>query len=81
MIDFSTATHAYIARNKCGCVTAVCVDHPDLAKETAKDIAAYVRSGRTVERVAIEESRVMLRRCRCNEQAEPLSLFEEATNA
>jgi hypothetical protein len=41
----------YIAREKCGCITAVCVDEPQYAKQTAKDISDWVKEGRTVERV------------------------------
>lgn len=36
---------------------AVCVDKPEYAKETAKSIAGWVRSGATVERVSIQTAR------------------------
>jgi len=47
----------YIAREKCGCVTAVCVDEPQYAKFTAKDIASWVKDGRIVERVTGDYAR------------------------
>lgn len=42
---------AYIAREKCGCVTGATIDNPQHRKEVAKDVAAWVRDGRIVERV------------------------------
>ena len=41
----------YIAKEKCGCVTGACVDDPQFAKYTAKDISDWVKEGRIVERV------------------------------
>lgn len=41
----------YIAKEKCGCVTAGCVDDPQFAKYTAKDISDWIKDGRIVERV------------------------------
>lgn len=36
--------------------TAVCVDDPKFAKETAKDIARWIREGRTIERVTTKQA-------------------------
>ena len=43
--------YCYVARNPCGCATAAVVDDPMYAEETAADVAGYIRSGRTVERI------------------------------
>jgi hypothetical protein len=48
---------AYISRCVCGGINFACVDKPDLAKETAKDIAGLIREGRAVERVSLDEAR------------------------
>ncbi len=44
----------YIARELCGCITGMVVDEPQLAKETAKDVASWIQGGRHVERVSGE---------------------------
>ena len=44
----------YIARRPCGCVTGFAVDDPTFAKETAKDVAKFIESGCSVERVTLE---------------------------
>ncbi len=48
---FDEVTHAYIGRGKCGCIVAVATDVPDLRKETAANVADFVRGGLAVERV------------------------------
>lgn len=48
----SEATHAYIGRDReCGCVVAATTDTAD--KQTAKDVAEFIRDGLIVERVTI----------------------------
>jgi hypothetical protein len=37
---------------------AVCVDKPEYAKATAKDIAGWIRRGASVERVSVEAARM-----------------------
>ncbi len=60
------ATHAYIAKKPCGCVTAVTVDLPDHPDWTSHDVADFIKSGRSVERVTIAEARqTLLVRCKC----------------
>lgn len=56
------ATHVYVAFNPCGCWSAVTTDlggcgDEVLAKYTADDVADFIRSGRRVERVPLEEWR------------------------
>lgn len=57
------ATHAYVGRKDCGCTVAAVVDCG--TKETAKDVADFIRSGLKVERVLIDDVRATLRACKC----------------
>lgn len=41
----------YIARRKCGKVSAMCWDDPGSEKNTAKHVAGYIKRGDKVERV------------------------------
>lgn len=41
--------YSYIGRLPCGCVVAVTVDYGD--KDTATDVAEFIKDGLTVERV------------------------------
>ena len=41
----------YIARRKCGKVSAMCWDDPGCEKDTAKHVAGYIKRGDQVERV------------------------------
>lgn len=45
----------YIARRKCGKVSAMSWDDPGSEKEAAKSLAAWVRRGDTVERIEVFE--------------------------
>jgi len=45
------AMPAYIGRAPCGCIRMATIDEPHRAKENAKEIAAVLRLGWTVERV------------------------------
>jgi hypothetical protein len=47
----AAAMPCYIGRLPCGCVLAACVDDPKWAKQTARDIASWIREGMAVERV------------------------------
>lgn len=53
------ATHAYVVRRPCGHPLALAVDVPDDTKGTARFVAKEIRAGNTVERVTIEEARVI----------------------
>ena len=55
------ATHCYIGRCKCGAVVATRVDRG--GKDTARDVAVFIRDGLVVERVPRNE--VTLEACRC----------------
>jgi len=49
---------AYVARHvPCGLIVAVTIDDPDYRKYVAKDIAAWVRRGDTIERMPVEDAR------------------------
>ena len=54
------ATHAYIGIAACGCIRAATADDPDQKKEVAKDVASFLRWGKTVERVSVESVRITL---------------------
>ena len=56
---------AYVATVPgCGCVVATTVDAPEYARDTAKEVAAWVRDGLTISRHTVEEVRAMpFRRC------------------
>ena len=41
----------YIARRKCGKVSAMCWDDPGSEKSTAQHVASYIKRGESVERV------------------------------
>lgn len=44
---------AYIGRKSCGCVVAAYVDDPERRKDTAKEVASWIRDGLTVEHVTV----------------------------
>jgi hypothetical protein len=49
----SVDKYCYIAKSKCGCITGVVTDMGD--KDTAKDVADFIKSGRTISRMTIAE--------------------------
>ena len=56
---------AYVATVPgCECIVACVVDDPAHSRDTARDIAVWVRDGLTVERHSVEDVREMkFRRC------------------
>ena len=55
---------AYVCREaECGCVTILMVDVPVAARENAKEIAAAIRRGMTVERMTVDAARPLFHRC------------------
>ena len=61
-----TATEmAYVATvPSCGCMVACTVDDPKHARDTAKEVASWVRDGLTISRHTVEAVRAMpFRRC------------------
>ncbi|MCK9568589.1 hypothetical protein M0R72_06580 [Candidatus Pacearchaeota archaeon] len=59
---------AYIAVKSCGCVVGAVVDIPECRKETAKDVAEWIRNGLTIERVPSAEVKTLLKACHCDEK-------------
>jgi len=54
--------YCYIGRKSCGCVVAACCDQGD--ENTASDVADFIKSGYTIERIKTDEARVMLTSCK-----------------
>lgn len=60
------ATHAYVARTPgCLCVVAATVDRPEYKRDTAKNVADWVRRGEVVERMEIEVVRTLMGEAKC----------------
>jgi hypothetical protein len=57
------ADMAYIGRAKCGCIRAAFMDEPAYAKDIAKEVASWIRSGLTVERIDVVQARAQLGGC------------------
>lgn len=53
-MDIPRPAFVYIGRRSCGCCTAVISDLPGFEKDTAKEVAEVIASGRTIERVAFD---------------------------
>lgn len=47
-------TWSYIGRDKAGVAVCAAVDQPEWAKDTAKEVAKWLRQGLTIERVPVE---------------------------
>mgnify|MGYP001595242035 CR=1 FL=1 len=52
--------YAYVGVAPCGCIRCVTVDVPAYAKTVRRDVASFMRSGYTIERMAVERVRVRL---------------------
>ena len=48
---------------ECGCNVAVVVDEPQYAKETARDVADFIKRGYSVSHIEVEEGGVPIQRC------------------
>lgn len=55
------ATHAYIGINEAGECRAIVCDDPGCEKDTARMVGEWIRDGRKVERLPIEEAKVRFR--------------------
>lgn len=56
----------YIAKKRdCGCVVAICADLPGNERETAKDVAAWIRAGLIVERISHDQVAAALEHFGC----------------
>ena len=60
---------AYTARHTCGHIVAASVDSPDYRKETAKEVARWIKDGDDVERLRVEEVRATIW-CKCFDKRE-----------
>ncbi len=64
--------HAYIGTAPCGCIRMAIVDDPKRRREVAREVAAAVRHGETVERVTCDYVRTTKwTRPDCAEHAKP----------
>lgn len=52
------ATHVYVGRKACGCCVAVVTDLQD--KMTGKEVAEFIASGLTVERISFDDYRARI---------------------
>lgn len=57
------AQMAYVGKKSCGCATVAVVDEPTERAQVGKRVAEYIQQGYAVERVTVEEARLMLKRC------------------
>lgn len=85
MSDTTTVTApamAYIATVPgCGCMVACTVDVPEHARDTARELASWVRDGLTIERHTVEAVRAMrFRTCphRVKARRNQPALFDES---
>lgn len=51
------AEMCYIGRTRCGCIVAASVDTTEHTHDVASDVAEFIRSGLTVERMTVEQVR------------------------
>lgn len=63
-------TEFYIAKKSCGCVVVASVIDDRWRKETAMDVAVWIKDGYTVEHVDAEYVRLNLKSCKCGKQEE-----------
>lgn len=54
---------AYVGITACGCMVCATVDDPRWNRETAKDVAVWLRDGLRVERISVERVRAELTPC------------------
>ncbi len=71
-------TVCYVGRKSCGCLVAAVVDLPGQEKETARDVAQFIREGYTVTRMESEEVRVQLHACTHKDLGRQMPLGEKA---
>lgn len=76
MINPSNATHVYVGRKPCGCIDCAATDLGD--KWTGDSVRDFIKSGRAVERLSLEQYRGATFGCKCNKLPVQASLLEEA---
>ena len=59
--------NCYVGIKKCGCCVAAVVDVPGEEKQTAKDVAEFIRKGYRVEIHPNEWVRENFKSCKCAE--------------
>lgn len=59
----------YVGIKSCGHMVAAAVDRPENAKDNAKEVAKWMRSGLTIERRPVEDVRTQLQFCKCEKAA------------
>jgi hypothetical protein len=69
-------SQCYVGIKSCGCAVAACVDRPELAKDTAKTIAKWIKDGLTIERKSVEWARANL--FACKHESKQLALRADA---
>ncbi|HSZ58659.1 MAG TPA: hypothetical protein VK797_23525 [Tepidisphaeraceae bacterium] len=78
-------TFCYIGRRSCGCICCVTIDDTEHRKETAKDIAEWIRSGLSIERMTVAQAKAdphFFKHCPLCERRKPdvqVPLFEGAS--
>jgi hypothetical protein len=58
-------SRCYVGRCKCGSVVAAVVDEPGREKQTAKDVAEFIKEGLAVEQMDTKQVRVTIQSCAC----------------
>ncbi len=58
-------SRCYVGRCKCGQVVAAVVDMPGHEKQTAKDVAGFIKGNLSIEQMDTEQVRVTLHECTC----------------
>jgi hypothetical protein len=67
--------YSYVARKSCGCMVAAVVDDAAHKRDVAREMAAWVRDGLTVERVTHDVVRAEFVGRKCPHVEQQLSLF------
>lgn len=57
-----TTDYAYIGINADGLARAICHDDPQYKRDTAKTVAEWIRMGRTIERLPVDDACARLRK-------------------
>ena len=52
---------------KCGTIHAACVDRPEFAKDTASDIAEWIKRGDIIEHIS-QDKGVAVNNCACKDR-------------
>jgi len=61
---------AYVGTKPCGCTVAAMVISPKWAKDTAREVAKWIRAGYSVDKVSVKDASIKLKACECEAKAE-----------